>query len=213
MFQLMLQLLHFHLRNAVFFHLQLQNKRFQKCFLCLSEKIGRKFSLFFQFIDQTSSMQFVQFTAQETGYYQFVLDGPDSMNVSVCGNSFGNIPVQKTEKDGRKYQIARLQAGSVYWIVCEGYETGDYMLYAGKKPEVKGISIVQQPSKTLYYARFENSLEGTGLQIQITYQDGQTELLDFGEMSSWGVRMTLDESSIRKRRLWTISAGNLYGSC
>ena len=149
-------------------------------------------------IDQTSSMQFVQFTAQETGYYQFVLDGPDSMNVSVCGNSFGNIPVQKTEKDGRKYQIARLQAGSVYWIVCEGYETGDYMLYAGKKPEVKGISIVQQPSKTLYYARFENSLEGTGLQIQITYQDGQTELLDFGEMSSWGVRMTLDESSIRK---------------
>lgn len=149
-------------------------------------------------IDQTSSMQFVQFTAQETGYYQFVLDGPDSMNVSVCGNSFGNIPVQKTEKDGRKYQIARLQAGSVYWIVCEGYETGDYMLYAGKKPEVKGISIVQQPSKTLYYARFENSLEGTGLQLQITYQDGQTELLDFGEMSSWGVRMTLDESSIRK---------------
>ena len=56
----MLQLLHFHLRNAVFFHLQLQNKRFQKCFLCLSEKIGRKFSLFFQFIDQTSSIHLQQ---------------------------------------------------------------------------------------------------------------------------------------------------------
>ena len=60
MLQLLLQLLHLHLRNAVFFHLQLQNKGFKKCFLCLSEKIGRNLSFFFQFINQTSSIRLQQ---------------------------------------------------------------------------------------------------------------------------------------------------------
>ncbi|MCD8013552.1 MAG: leucine-rich repeat protein [Lachnospiraceae bacterium] len=161
----------------------------------------------------------IQFTVSSTGYYRFALDADEDTSVSMLlyNSGFGSISLEEGSgtKTGRTYYVARLQAGYIYAAALTNGSSSaqEYTLYAGQKADVESISVVQTPEKTLYYSQFDNSISGDGLVILISYSDGTSEELTFGEKSSWGIRMTISASGITTDSNGNYEAGDWSVIC
>lgn len=156
-----------------------------------------------------------QFTAKETGYYQFTLDAAEDVALKLYNSGYGALSTETGTRGDRKYYIVRLQAGAVYLaVITNGSEAEQaYTLHAGSKAEVTKLTIAQQPSRLTYYAQFENSISGDGLVLHIEYADKTSEELAFGQRSTWGVRMSLDMSAVKKDAKGSFVAGTYQIDC
>ncbi|MCD8013553.1 MAG: leucine-rich repeat protein [Lachnospiraceae bacterium] len=152
---------------------------------------------------------YFQLSAESTGYYRFILDADSTVSLKVYDNSYNGLTLQTGTADtSRRYYLVRLTGGNIYLVTLtsKSEEKQDYTLYATKESDVKSLTLVQEPDQLIYYSPFDE-IDGTGLELLVTYTNGTTEQISYGEKSKYGNVITLDTSAVEVDEDGTYVAG------